>query len=504
MEDTVQKIWKNRKHPAAWIAAALALLWILWAPLVCSANCRFDSERMLYDAEGVLAQYQSEGRFGLVWLMRLMGLDTWHPVRSGILFLVFFSLAGLLICRGLYRIAEGRMSGRACALFLLLYGTCPILAYHLYFTLQIAPVGLAMLLAAWIARSDARMIAERPASVWEQALRHLVSLALLVLVISVYQALIVYYAAVLGIFLFCDNRSRHRKHGWGRMGIAAVRVLLSLTAYLLISGIGQHEGYHYIQYQVKWGMEPFTRCLLNIGIEGGKMLVPIHSACLTVFPAAVCLLLFRLVRTEDRGQVRGQAWMYGLLLLVLPLAMSILLGNRTVPRMQFALPLIAAFLAVFCGAEAEKRKKLLAVLCCIMIAVQAAMVVRLQHTDNIRNTFDTEIRNRITADLDGRGKDGKPIVFIGCQSFRDDSLLMEKQDVYGLSFFEWVYDPERPGSATPAAIRMLCTQDGTAYRAVTDTAKMKEAAETAAEAPAYPEDGYILETDDMIIIKLSD
>ena len=496
----IRKVWKQ---PVVWIALALVSLWILWTPLVCSTNYRFDSERMLYDAEIKLAQYQSEGRFGLVWLMRLMGLDAWHPVKSGILFLTFFSLAGLVICLGLNRITEGRLN-RGCALFLLLYGTCPILAYHLYFTLQIAPVGLAMLLAAGTAWSDARMITERPASAWQAVLRYAVSLVLLVLVMSVYQALIVFYAAVLGIFLFCDNQSRHRKHGWARMWITAARVLLSLAVYILVSGLGRHEGYHYIQYQVKWGLEPFLDCLMNIGIEGGKMLVPIHSACLTVFPAAVCMLLYRMFRTKDRGTVRGQAWLYAILLLALPLAMSILVGNRTVPRMQFALPLIAAFLAVFCGAEAEKRKKFLTVLCCIMIMLQAALVVRLLHTDNMRNRFDTEIRDRIAADLDGRGEDGKPVVFIGCLSFEDDSLLMEKQDVYGLSFFEWVYNPERPGSATPAAVRLLRTYSGIPYQAVTQNAKMQEAARIAAEAPAYPADGYILETDDMIIIKLSD
>ena len=503
MEDAVQKLWKDRKCLAGWLAAALLLLWIIWMPLVCSSNYRFDSERMLYDAEGVLEQYQSEGRFGLVWLMRLMGLDSWHPVRSGLLFLVFFSLAGLVICLGLNRIAEGRLN-RGSALLLLLYGTCPILAYHLYFTLQIAPVGLAMLLAAGTAWSDARMITERPASVWQAVLRHAVSLVLLVLVMSVYQALIVFYAAVLGIFLFCDNQSRHRKHGWIRLWITAVRVLLSLAVYILASGLGRHAGYHYIQYQIKWGMEPLLDCLMNIGIEGGKMLVPIHSACLTVFPAAVCMMLYRLIRTKDRGTVRGQAWLYAILLLVLPLAMSILVGNRTVPRMQFSLPVIAAFLAVFCGTEAGKHKKLLCVLGCIMIVLQTALVVRLQHTDNMRNRFDTEIRDQIIADLDGRGEDGKPIVFIGSRSFTDDSLLMEKQDVYGLSFFEWVYTPERPGSATPAAIRLLCTYSGIPYQAVTQTAKMQEAGELAAEAPAYPAEGYILETDDMIIIKLSD
>ena len=208
------------------------------------------------------------------------------------------------------------------------------------------------------------------------------------------------------------------------------------------------------------------------------MLAPIHSACMSVFPAAVCLLLFRLVRTEDRGQVRGQAWMYGILLSALPLAMSILEGNRTVPRTQFALPVVAAFLAVFCGAEAEKRKKLLTVLCCLMIALQAALTVRLLHTDNMRNRFDSEIQERIIADLDGRGSDGKPIAFIG--------------------------RPEHPGSATAAAVRLLRAYSGTGYRAVTEEGMLYRAEELAAKAPAWPADGYILETDEMIVIKLSE
>ena len=82
-------------------------------------------------------------------------------------------------------------------------------------------------------------------------------------------------------------------------------------------------------------------------------------------------------------------------------------------------------------------------------------------------------------------------------------MLLEKRDVYGRSFFEWADHPERSGSATPAAVRLLRTYSGVPYQEVTQSAKMQEAAEISVGAPVYPTDGYILETDDMIIIKLS-
>ena len=75
----------------------LLIIWIVWWPIVTSGNIRMDSDRMIHTPDVALTQYVREGRIALVWLLRLFGLDTWHPVRSGVLFLVFFSVScGLL------------------------------------------------------------------------------------------------------------------------------------------------------------------------------------------------------------------------------------------------------------------------------------------------------------------------------------------------------------------------------------------------------------------------
>ncbi len=74
-----------------------AILWIVWWPIVTSSNIRMDSDRMIHTPGIALSQYVQEGRSALVLLLRFFGLDTWHPVRSGILFLLFFSISCWLL-----------------------------------------------------------------------------------------------------------------------------------------------------------------------------------------------------------------------------------------------------------------------------------------------------------------------------------------------------------------------------------------------------------------------
>ena len=81
---------------------------------------------------------------------------------------------------------------------------------------------------------------------------------------------------------------------------------------------------------------------------------------------------------------------------------------------------------------------------------------------------------------------------------------MEKTDVYGRSFFEWVYDPAVPGSATPSAVRLLRAWDERNYTGAGSAALIEKAAGLADGMPAFPADGYLMETEEYILIKLSE
>ena len=191
------------------IAAAIVLtaaIWAIWFPLVTSSNFRADSDRMLYHAEVALTQYVNEGRAGLVFLLRLLGLDHWHPVLSGVIFLICFAASGWLMGYYIYRFS-GRQWNDANLLFVILFGTSPVWVFQAYFVLQIAGIGIGMLLLTLLAGLDVCVYTREKYGLAAKCACALLSSALLCFSITIYQALIVYYFTVIFLCLACHFRS---------------------------------------------------------------------------------------------------------------------------------------------------------------------------------------------------------------------------------------------------------------------------------------------------------
>ena len=135
--------------------------------------------------------------------------------------------------------------------------------------------------------------------------------------------------------------------------------------------------------------------------------------------------------------------------------------------------------------------------------LQAALTVRLYHTDNVRNRLDTEAAERICGELNNADP-SLPVVFHGKLAIDGESVLTEKTDVFGRSFFEWVYEDSRPSSATGSALRFIAAYSGKKYTALPDGPVMDLAMEEAVSAPCYPEAGFIRKTEQYILVNLSD
>ena len=93
----------------------------------------------------------------------------------------------------------------------------------------------------------------------------------------------------------------------------------------------------------------------------------------------------------------------------------------------------------------------------------------------------------------------KPLAFVGVQRMGKKPLLTEKTDVFGRTFFEWIYDADHPTNATPAALRLLTAYSGNQYRGVRADRLKKKAVETAKEMPSWPAEGSVREEEDMIV-----
>ena len=482
------------------------LICAVWFSVVCSANIRFDTDRMFYSAETAVSQYRRENRSGLAFLLNLFTGGGWDPVLNGALFLLFFVLSCWILWLYLIRFTEGKWQPVWYLLFTLLYGTSPVWAFQFYFSLQAAPVGFGIMLAAAFAGTDVRMhTGEAPKPValtlWEAA-----ALLCTCFLTVIYQSLIIYYAAAAAMLLFC--RLAHGTRCRVSMILLwAARIVLALAAYVMMTHLAPGGQSGYLSGQIQWGKQPVLTCLSNILVEFGKTLLMAHSSHFSLYLPGMILLAVFLVRRKREGN--GDRWIWLLLtaaaLVLLPMAMSIFQASRPVPRTQFALQVISAFLIVFFAAECisgQRAVRVVRIVCFAAVIIQAVLVLRLGYTDNRRNRWDLNAAERIIQDIREKGLEGQPLVFTGTLPFEDDTILMEKTDVFGLSMFEWSYDPEKPCSATSGAVRLLSAANGKAYKAKSYQKILNEIRETAEQMVSFPEDGYIRPMDGYVIIRL--
>lgn len=501
----------RKDPPRRWRACLLLLSLLLcgiWYAVIVSGNIRLDTDLMITAKDFVPVRYRAEGRIGLALLLGVFFPGAWDPRLSGILTLLFFTASAWPLVIRLWKDTGGKWPGICYALFFLLYGTSPVWAFQFYFSLQSAPVALGMLLAAWTAYLDIRFKTQGGSSPGIRILWEILACLILIFVMTIYQALIVYYAAAAVMMLFC--RLLHGAEvSWKKLLPWGARIVFALLAYAVLARMlrGGVEN-PYLMNQIQWRSQPVLTCLWNIVLEFGKTVLLVYSGHFSLYPLGIVLLIILLVRktrgAEKQPGKTGLLVLTGIALLILPLAMSILQGSRPVPRTQFALQIVSAFMPVCFMGETGNRRRWLPILCAAVIALQSVLVLRLANTDNERNRQDVETATRITEDLDAQGAAGKPLVITGSLPFTEDTLLMEKTDVFGLSFFEWSWKEGQPASTGVSAARMLGTAGGMDYVLAGDPGIVQEALDLSAGMPAFPEDGYLAVTDAFAVIKLSD
>ncbi len=484
------------------VLACTALLWAVLLPIASSANYRMDSEHIIHQPEETLRQYISENRGGLVLLLRLLGLDRWNPVRSGVLYLCFFTLSAWALVGFLRRLTRWQ-SPWLYLLFFLLYALSQIWAFHAYFVLQIGAVGLAMLLCTLIAGMDSLFFdsPRKPALRvgWEAA-----ALLILGFCLTVYQALITHFLAVWLLLLFCFL------YRGGRVSVStfvfmALRLVLALVLYTLISrALRQGVDAAYIEGQIHWGSYPLFHCLLRIAMEVGASILMVHSRAFSLYPLAAVLLVLLYLRRRGSLPKPGRVslLLVSLGLLLIPFAMAVLVGNTSVPRAQFSLQLVAAFVPVFFLAQSQKPLRVLKAILIAAVAVQCALSLRLWHTDNVRNQLDTEAGERICADLESADP-SLPLITHGVLMLDTSPVTLERTDTYGLTFFGWLYKEDQPGNAVVPLVRLINAINGKVYSSCLEGPLFEEAMERAASMPCYPEPGYMLQTDRYTLINLS-
>lgn len=483
-----------------------------------STNIRIDSEELINNPGSSLG-WLTIGRYGLVLLKRLLGLTTYHAMKSGLLFLLFFVIGENLLAFAYYHFS-GRNEAYPYWAFLLLYGTSNLWCFQIYFSMQQAEVAFAMLLVVFSAMLAMEACFLQKGS--KRVRRIGVSVFLLVVCLGTYQALATYYIAICISFFLIRMENQKEVNAERTVGEIFGGIVLLIAqfgvSYLLYSWIANTwfmATEEYMQSQMGWGKYAVADCLKNVLRTVKNCLLaygPRNFSFYTIgvlLSLAAVIILWRKKVFSSKGEqmIYLLAWLG---LLASPFLMTLYMGEMLVTRSQFALPLVAAFLGMHGIRYLHEEKQLFARIASagvlLVVILQVGYDLRLAYTDDKRYEQDAVLAEQILGKVvqTNQGKIPEmPVIFVGCKIPQYDGICA-RTEMYGWSFFEWDYALGNPTGATHRIAGFVQASTGVMLNETTTEEMKEQAVKLSEEMPTFPEDGAVVRTEDYMVVKLSE
>ncbi|MDD6307217.1 MAG: glucosyltransferase domain-containing protein [Clostridiales bacterium] len=525
MKQAVEEWKRFIKENGKCILLSVVLACVCFGFQAFNGNIRIDTEEFI-NAPGSTLGWLYIGRYGLVLLKRLLGLTVHQVIKSGVLMLVFFVLGNILLTYGCYHFSGGD-SKYPYWLFLLLYATSNIWSFQFYFSLQQAEIALAMLLLIVSAVGMCHICFEK--TDWKEKwicslLGCLLSAVFLVIALASYQALAVFYITLCTVFFIlyllriAENHQETQQNAWQGVAILVVHFIISYIIYTVIANTWFMAAGDYMESQRNWGTEPVIECMKNILRVVRNQLRTFGPRNFSFYTVGILLALYVIIKIMREKVFRQRKHVVlfllsMLLLLISPFLMTIYSGAMLVTRTQFALPVVAAFLAMSGVAFLKKYRggssafvKLVKIVGILVICLQIGYNLRLHEADRQRYEHDTTLAEEITTTLEkqsGGTVTELPVLFVGYQK-PELNWFGRRSEMYGWSFFEWDYSEDNPTGATHRIDGFMQAYAGIKLNEKYTETMQKEAAELSKNMSTFPAEGSVLWTDEFVVIKLSE
>ena len=531
-----------KNHYKLMIVSAVLIL-LCYGYMALCGNLRIDTE-VLINNPGSDMNWDTIGRFGLVFLKRILGLSTHHTIWSGMLFLLFFYLQMQLFLFLVYHFSN-RNENYPYWIGAILYGTSNLWCFQVYFSLQQGEIACAMLLVmiaaalsikAFCAPVEHNSLIENNVSeetkrqcgnVKKTMMFAVVSAILLVVGFGAYQAFVSFYIAIC-ICLFLVNLMEH----WKNQKEAAMReenryvvlgigklLLHFVVTYAVYSFITKKwfTASDYLNSQKAWGNTPFTTCVKEIlkVIKRAVFMEGVENFSFYTIGGVLVIIALIVLCKKRIQKNKFQLVIYVLALTALaltPFLLNIYTGGKTVTRSQFALPVVAAFCGMLALYQIKMWKpewkwfvgggKVFAVLAAI---VQIMMCLVLTYTDYVRNEQDitkTETIVEYLQEANGGKMPETLIVFVGAQS-PELSKGCVRAEMFGWSFYEWDFHPSNPTGATHRSVGVIRAYTGYDLKDAPNEEQKARAIEIAAGLEDFPAENCVKILDDMVVVRLS-
>lgn len=394
-----------------------------------------------YRGIGLLAQ----GRFTSVLLTSLLGFFSENPYAETFLGVLLFGAAAVVICAFLRSVNQAIVTVGFCTVFTCLFLSCALIPESFCF------FGMPLAIAVNFIGTTAAVYFARKAIRGKKRLALLPAVVLLVLVVSLYEAFVVYYVSlVFAVFIleylaaYRGPRLRFKTVLFDGLKYLAVLVAAVLVEYLVSALLIKLAGITETNYS-DYALTPryFSQGFFGTLIITIKELVVYHLSGFWNFPVAVLnlsillLLIFAVVSLIKTKNGVLPLLFAGLIFSLF--LMSLITGEVAKPRgLQCAYFVDAfAFALLFAAVAKTNRKKLIAAVsaCFVLLVVwQGGYINKLFYVENNKRTAELTVLSQVywqaaqTADVTA-----KPLIVVGDYSLneRQKEQCYITTDAYG-------------------------------------------------------------------------
>lgn len=507
-------------NKAVWWTIGVFLL-IAYGIKVFNVSISHDTEQIMSTPEVLYDNWYTMGRFGLIFIKRILGTYVFNPYAASFMMFVMMILNSWVWTYLFYWLgSQEKNTPRNGWIFPTVLFTSTIYVEQSGFLLQIYEINTVLLLVGLALIGLYKVILEKKAWYW-----FLPEIVICVLAFSAYQSFVPLFAAgaALSFLLVYDKciqegrESASVKFLLSLIGKLIAVFILSLLVYKIINTIVLNvlhmETTSYITDQIMWGKIPAKQCIMNIIshiysalIGKGVFYTPVYGM---VYLFLLCYFLFRF---KDKERNYFLCFFALLFCLASPFLMTVLLGTAPTARTEFLLPFVVGFFLQYgmnrFFVKEEKRRKYAYVCAVILVGCfvmnQSLLSSRLFYTQYVQYEEDVRLAVKITDRIDqlnlGESPE-EPVVFVGRREPQKNAVALkgEELELIGRSFFEVSF---YTGHGTRVMHHFLETL-GYSYNLPTDE-QTKTAQELAADMPCWPDTGSVAVKDGVIVIKLSD
>lgn len=389
-----------------------------------------DNEIFLNDAHGMIKDWYQLGRFGLGFYKYIFNNYNLNIMLTSFLSLIILFAAAFLFARD---IAKKFSKDHFLLNIFIIVGfilTAPVLTDQFIFTMQMLEVSISYLLLVIAFIMINRVIYQKKYYLL------IFIMPLLFLIFGTYQAFYLLYIAFSNIYFISYTKEKE---------ISIKEQFSIIIKYILIFFCGMIGSFiinkivlnvfhitnsSYLTNQILYFRRPFIYCFLHIG----KYMFDVLFGKFPFFNFSYLIgiiFLFKYLKTRQ-FKYKFSIIPY-LFLIFVPFLFTVIFGNETLNRIQFALPVIISFIFVL---SLNNQKKVVYLIPIIFIIIQSIITFFLYQGDYKRYKKDINVAYQIKEVIEEYP--GKPIVFVGTIS----PVAKIRGETIGNSFFNWDYDTE--------------------------------------------------------------